>query len=315
MRTALDGGEPVLLHGPSPRRRVPRRAAQPALFDYARKAKDGRAQDALFEVRFGFELEDEWARNRRADDIDTIWDLLEALPPSNVEGNSRIEDLQLEKGEEGAWYGNDVIAIGEKELRERESFEDVLRHEVGHAVHEQRAAIIDPWLEQRFGWRKFDTSVAGIDGWVRLMGGWRGLPEDEQAHVRQLLRQALGGGESWVAGKAPDPPDGQPWWGKTFGPRLAYEKTGDDWYLNHAQWYRYRGRAFFLNYWYAQLMVVDAKTLDLVAKMPDAYAAMSHFEFFAELYALYYDVDDPKRKAIPPDVRRWLDQHVGRPGR
>ena len=41
--------------------------------------------------------------------------------------------------------------------------------------------------------------------------------------------------------------------------------------------------------WNARFMVVDTAALNLVAKMPDNYAAISHFEFFAEMYALYYD--------------------------
>jgi hypothetical protein len=33
-------------------------------------------------------------------------------------------------------------------------------------------------------------------------------------------------------------------------------------------------------------MVIDTAALNLVAKMPDNYAAMSYYEFFAEIYAL-----------------------------
>jgi hypothetical protein len=40
---------------------------------------------------------------------------------------------------------------------------------------------------------------------------------------------------------------------------------------------------------------------------------MSPLEFFAELYALYYDLDDPKRSAIPADVGKWLEKNVGQP--
>jgi hypothetical protein len=58
-------------------------------------------------------------------------------------------------------------------------------------------------------------------------------------------------------------------------------------------------------------MAVDAATLDLVADMPDSYAAMSPFEFFAELYALHYDLDDPLRGNIPNDVKTWLDKNIG----
>lgn len=38
------------------------------------------------------------------------------------------------------------------------------------------------------------------------------------------------------------------------------------------------------------------------------------FEFFAELYSLYYDLDDPDRKVIPKKVVNWLDANIGAPG-
>jgi hypothetical protein len=39
---------------------------------------------------------------------------------------------------------------------------------------------------------------------------------------------------------------------------------------------------------------------------------MSHYEFFAEMYALYYDYDDPKRKAIPAAVAKWMDENIAK---
>jgi hypothetical protein len=59
-------------------------------------------------------------------------------------------------------------------------------------------------------------------------------------------------------------------------------------------------------------MVVDTATLDLIDKLPDNYAAMSLYEFFAEMYALYYDYDDPKRIVIPIAVAKWFDANIGK---
>lgn len=282
------------------------------LFNYARSLGNGKAEDLIFEVRFGIELADDWAHNSDPNDIDTIWKLLRDVPVSNIEGNINLLKIELTKGEGGGVYGDNVISIGETELGNRERFEDVLRHEVGHAVHENRDAIVSPWLTSRFGWRQFDASTAGIDGWVTLMGGWGGLTATQRAEVAHYLRQALGGGSSWNPGPAPKPPASHPWWKQDFGPRLAYEKTGPNWFENYQTWHRSGGRAFFLNYWYGSLMVVDEVTLNLVASMPDSYAAMSHFEFFAELYSLYYDYDDPKRSVVPLDVAAWLDSNIGK---
>jgi hypothetical protein len=61
------------------------------------------------------------------------------------------------------------------------------------------------------------------------------------------------------------------------------------------------------------MMVVSESALQLVAKMPSSYAAMSHYEFFAEIYSLYYDADDPQRPVIPANVATWLDKNIGVP--
>ena len=283
------------------------------VFEYAKKRGDDKAQQMLFEVRFGFELEDEWSENKDRKDIGVLWDLLRSLPVSNVDGNTKIASLNLDKGGGGGTYGNNTIDIGEQELSVREGFEDVLRHEVGHAVHEQREALVTPWLQKQFGWRLFPSNPAGIDQWVKLMGGWGALSPKERSDVTQFLRQAVGPGERWVSGKKPNPALNHAWWAKNFGPRLAFEKSGkEDWFNNFNTWHRVGSLAFALNYWYAEFMVVDVSALAIVSKLPDAYAAMSHFEFFAELYALYYDVDDPKRKLIPAEVGKWLDANIGK---
>ena len=60
-------------------------------------------------------------------------------------------------------------------------------------------------------------------------------------------------------------------------------------------------------------MAVNESTLDLIAEMPSSYAAMSPYEFFAELYALYYDLDDPKRISIPTSVVNWIRETIGEP--
>jgi hypothetical protein len=65
-------------------------------------------------------------------------------------------------------------------------------------------------------------------------------------------------------------------------------------------YYQHGSNCFFVNYYYARLMQVKRSTVDLiVAAMPDRYAAMSQYEFFAELFAWYYDAQTSKRDKIP----------------
>lgn len=283
------------------------------LFEFSKQNDLQQLEEALFEIRFGIELENDWADNKDPDDIDTLWQLLKDLPATNVEGNTRIHEILLDDNEGGGWYSPEShdIAIGSEELVEREGFGGVIRHEVGHAVHELNEKLVDHWLGERFGWQTFSANAAGINAWVKLMGGWGDVTTSQRAQVREYLLTALGSGDSWGPGPTPSVPKGHPWHRPEFGPRLAFEKSGTDWYGNFKTWHRSGKHAFFLNYWYATLMAVDVSCLDLISKMPDDYAAMSHSEFFAELYALHYDLGNPKRAKIPADVGKWLDKHIG----
>ena len=285
------------------------------LFKYAKSKRLEALEDQLFEIRFNITLEDDWSKNEDPNDIDTLWQLLRDLPDSNVEGNAKIREILLDVGKGGGLYFPTThdIAIGSRELSTRERFEDVVRHEVGHAVHEQSAQLVNGWLQEQFGWRPFGTGDGEIDQWVQLMGGWGDLTAAQRADVRNALRTALGGGSSWSPGPTPALPPGHPWYKPDFGPRLAFEKTGASWFRNFRTWHRANGKAFFLNYWYRVLYVVDTAALDLVAQMPDAYASMSQYQFFAELYALYFDLDDPKRSVIPATVASWLKTNIGAP--
>jgi len=285
------------------------------LFEYSKQHNLQDLEDELFEIRFGIELEDDWAFNNDPDDIDTLWKLLKDLPDTNVEGNTKIHEMLLDEGTDGGMYDSQShdIAIGARGIRSRERFEDTVRHEVGHAVHEQNQREVDAWLENRFGWRTFQATDAGISDWVEAMGGWGPLSSSQQRDVSNALRTCIGSGGSWEPGPSPVLPSAHPWNGAGFGPRLAFEQSPRQWYEAFNNWYRTGNTAFFLNYWYRTFMAVDVASLKIVEKMPSNYASMSPFEFFAELYALHFDLNDPDRSAIPSDVSQWLNDHIGAP--
>jgi hypothetical protein len=145
------------------------------------------------------------------------------------------------------------------------------------------------------------------------MGGWRGASAEERRDVTAALRALLLDGGAFGPAAASHFPKGHVWNAPDFGPRLAFEKTGSSWWRRHRLWHRLDGRAFFLNWWYGTLVCVREETLALVAGMPDDYAAMSHFEFFAELYALYHDLDDPLRDRLPESLRAEMKTLWGAP--
>jgi hypothetical protein len=304
-------------------RRLPRGAHLPSeakqelqvVFDEAVALGRSDVQEQLFEVRYGLDLEDgDWQRNANNEDIDVLWDVLKQLPPGNVEGSTTLNQFLLDNGRGGGWYDPNTydVGIGERMLADRDLFEDVVRHEVGHAVHEQHAQRVDAWLHERFGWQRFGKSDADIDAWVRLMGGWGPLEEAEQSQVRDVLREAMGDGGVWDAVRLEPRPEGHPWRREDLAARQAYERSDSNWYLHHPTWYRANGKAFFVNFYYSELMVVDEATSKFISRvMPSPYAAMSPLEFFAELYALYHDPRDPRRQLLPDDVSQWLADNVG----
>jgi hypothetical protein len=144
-----------------------------------------------------------------------------------------------------------------------------------------------------------------------LGSGWAALNATQKTQMRALIRQACGPGSVWSPKVTPDAPPTSPWRGANFGPRLAFEMSGDCWYDKNDQWYRASGKAFAFNFWYGRLMCVAEGTLAFIdAHMPDRYAAMSPDEFFAELYALYYHPTDARRQQMPADVVKWMAEHI-----
>ena len=281
---------------------------------------DGRSdiQDELFEVRFGVELDDEWGKDRATGDIDTLWDLLKTLPDTNVEGNAHIHEIFLKPGEGGGSFdptSDDVEVTNDPEAA---SFQTVMRHEIGHAVHEkldkEQKQLVTNYLTLKFGWEVYPGDTAGARAWVDAMDGWGQIAEGDRRNIADALVASLGNGSSWAPPPVVSLPSSSPWWNGDFGPRLAVTGTLENWYDSNSKWYRKGSKAYFLNYWYRQFMIVDISVLDFInTRMPWDYAAMSPAEFFAELYALYYNLGDPRRAAIPPDVAAWLSQNVGVP--
>ncbi|BAZ08731.1 hypothetical protein NIES4071_05370 [Calothrix sp. NIES-4071] len=286
------------------------------LFVWAKDGGNGQLQDKLFEVRFNKKLDDDWYLNDDPDDIDTLWKLLQNLPDTNVEGNTRFDVIDLEDGG-GAFYspGDDQIVIGRGFFP---SFEDVMLHEVGHAVQEKldqaKKDLVTNQLKEQFGWQTFGLDDSEIDAWVKLMGGYGNITDLQKQEIRKYLRDSIGFGGQWEPPQqAPNVPSGHPWYATNFGPRLACEQTGAYWYDKNQKWYRANGLAFFLNYYYQTFTVVNESTLDLVERMPSSYAAMSPFEFFAELYAVFYNLNYSDWGNIPQNLRDWLWDNIGSP--
>ena len=290
-----------------------------AVFEFARDVNRSDIEERVFEIRFGFDIESDWFKNSDQDDTKALWTLLKDLPDIAVEGNTWIKAIYLDEDQDGGLYDPSTkeIHIGSMIESGTNAFRNVVLHEVGHAVQEkfdtQKKMLITKWLEKNFGWQLFDPNSTGIDAWINMMGGYPPQTLGKtRTEVRAFIAQSVGQGGSFNAPKIVNGPAGHLWNNPKFGPRSAFEKARSNWFTHCDKWHRSGTKRFFVNYYYQQLMVVDTATIDLIVKsMPDRYAAMSHFEFFAELFAWYYDSKAEKREAIPPFAATWFSQNVG----
>jgi hypothetical protein len=288
--------------------------------EYARKLGRSDIERRMFKLRFGFGIGDDWFKNDDADDVKTIWKLLEDLPDIAVEGNTWIKAIYIDKADDGGGSydpSTKEISIGSDLQSNTNYFRAVVLHEVGHAVQakfdRQKSDIVQQWLAKSYGWRTFGTRSRDVDAWIELMGGYPdGTTVQTKTQVRGYIQQSIGKGNTFEAAKIVNGPAGHLWNKESFGPRKAFALTGSDWYTRCGSWHLHSGKRFFVNYHYQELMVVDDATVKLIIhQMPDKYAAMSPIEFFAELFAWYYDAESPKRSEIPASVVAWLRKNVG----
>ena len=289
------------------------------LFEYAHQHDLSDLEATLFNVRYDHTLAGDWTLNKDPNDIATLYNLLSTLPVTNVEGNTSINQIFLD-GTSGGMYATTThdIHIGEGLLPPASGFARTVLHEVGHSVEDHYYAKVAPWIATRFGWQMLGVWKGSpaqwqplIDQWVGMMGGWGAATPAERNDMRGWIVTALGRGSSWDPGPMPNPPAGHIWLSPNYGPRLAVEHTHDHWYQHAAEWFSYGGKKFFLNYWYATLGVVDETTVTVIGKMPWNYAAMSPAEFFAELYAAFFNTDHRNIAFMPQDVADWISANIG----
>jgi hypothetical protein len=279
-------------------------------------------KEELWEIYFGKELTAERGMVK-LELVEQLWGLLDGLSDAEIEGNSFIEEIRVGVPGGTSFYDPDTNDIGIDRASlpkgrpyDREWFEQVMLHEVGHAVHAKHQKQVDQMLMSLFGWERFPTTDAGIDGWIRAMGDYpETFGELQKRQVRSYIRQAVGNGERWTPPVRPRVPDGHPWNAEDFGPRLAFEGTvvrdnTKRWYDSHMNWYAVGDRRFFVNYYYGELMVVNEEAIQQVhAGALDCYALMAPPEFFAELY-MTANAREPgliqRRGSLAPKALRFL---------
>ncbi len=291
-----------------------------------------RSIEKLFEIRFNVDLGSGWYKSHHTH-IWKLWAALKTLPDKHVEQNSEIKQIVLDTKDHrnGGTYnsGTGIIAIGDTlaSTGSKTFFDKTVRHEIGHAVEDQRTKLVKGWQKNVAGWKLYSRSKPNIKKWIAEMGGYGTkvkLTDTDKKDILDYIDSLLvkPTPASWLPDSSIPAPRikfaGRP---NVINSRPIQAVMGctdftpphQRWYQLNSSWVVYGGKAFSLNYWYSQLMVVDAKQLrSLMAFLPSSYAAMSPGEFFAEVYAYFYDPKYPTGSAVPKSIKTWFEKNLGR---
>lgn len=289
-----------------------------------------------FEARFDVNLEEQEASGSDAaaswsvEMLRAIWLQLDVLPLDHVSGNTCLEAFEAIRGSGGFWSGGDTVQIGED--KDPAHVDHTVRHEIGHAVHSERAGTIDAWLQAEMNMWHFSGDASGLGQWVTDLGGfpdtWTNAAGEEQsfgatekAEVLDMLQSFLGGGSSWSPARAniTDDQDADRvayWSAMPANVQDAVTQSTSRWYNNYTNWASGTKGKYFLNYWYAVPYYMGATAESVVGATGRNYTAMSYKEFFANCYAEFFE--DPAGYAdhslwggsLPGSVQTFMRNHV-----
>ena len=309
--------------------------------------------EGIMESRFGIdvgELGDESKKQGvawEAGGLRRAWDVLLALPPAHVEGNSDMDALlryvgldadgnvQTPSGAGGFFRGSsDVVAMQYSEanllggntsadvgdaLRDVNRFDKVVRHEVGHAVDDRMNASGTYCLTSAGGgWKVHGGDHDTVLNAAFAVAGAAvtGLTEDEQGELRDLLEAVMGDDkddefrtrlDALFAGKTEAERDDIE---DDDSVQLVLLGMADPWYNASNGGIASGGRVYEASYgtgWNSYEVASRAKKVS-------TYQHRAPGEWFAEVYATYYQphADGPGTilAGTDPTTKTWFDTNV-----
>jgi hypothetical protein len=220
----------------------------------------------------------------------------------------------------------------------KDRYAQVFRHEMGHAVDDKLGAPVTDLRIHQAGW----TQHEGADAWIAALGGYGNIPADLQPTVRGAVQAYLGkgnvftaptptfeqtliaqlqglhpGNEQCIEGK-PNPVEDdlarlRPLYPTNFLLRVCIASQGDNNYFRFAQWPGDGARVYFLNHYYAKPYSLSVATHNHLKQWGDSSAAFSDKEWFAEIYAAWYDPAGNK-PSFPAFVTSFFENVVDKMG-
>ncbi|MBK9643588.1 MAG: hypothetical protein IPO67_00260 [Deltaproteobacteria bacterium] len=247
--------------------------------------------------------------NWTVENIRAVWDELEFLPDQDVSDNTVLSAFQAISGDRGFWSGGDTIQLGEG-LRtatwQPDRLGHTVRHEVGHAVHDQLAGTVNAWLQSSIGFWYSGGGRAGLESLINTLGGWpekwtdsagaeQDFGDDQKSAVLDMLEAHTGGSPSFTAATTlPDPAapasdlDRQ-WAAMKPAVLSCFRLSANRWYDNYAAMPTGANGKYFWNHWYKKPYYFSGNAETAIVATGDNYSAMSEKEFFANCYAEYFE--------------------------
>lgn len=263
------------------------------------------------------------------------WRQLDVLPDQDVTANNVYQAFAAISGGGGLYghsaaAGGTAIQIGQGNTGTY--LAHTVRHEVGHAVHDQIRGTVNPWLQREMEFWYYGGGADDVLTWLRQVGSfpasYRGADGrsaafgDAQAMEVAQMVETWVGQASWSPTRA-NVTDGQSpdrvalWNALPDTMKNAVIQSKANWYTNYANFQTgANGRQYFLNHWYHRAYYIGRRARQTIDAIGENYTAMSEFEFFANCYAEFFKdpagYTDNSRWGgnLPADVKQFFRNHV-----
>lgn len=294
-------------------------------------------QKKLFEAQFNVRITGSGGASFTQDELRTLYAQARVLPPNQVEGNPSWATLLRANGVAEGSHGGSTITMGAQNNAAR--YSQVFRHEVGHAVDDRLGSRSSNLRLNEAGWHQYGT----IDQWITALGGYGDIPATLQPVVRRAAQAYLGAGNTFDSptptfeatllaqvraahpgvAQAPDGKDDvskdlatlRNHYGTATLLKACIASQGRTNYWRFASWPEAGGKVFFINHYYAKPYSLSSATWTNLKSWNNSAAAFSDKEWFAEIYADWYQNGiGGAHTAFPDYVTNFFTTQVERLG-
>ncbi len=271
---------------------------------------------AAFEHRWAADVEGIWGR----ESLRKVWSQLDRLPPEHVKPGMAVTLLT---GVEGRVSSESTHTV---EVAQGAPIEGAVRHEVGHALHENNPGVVDGWLG-KMGFKEQGEGINGVLALIKALGGFpktyvdaagkrRPFGEGERHTIEVMLQNHTGTTSTFKAGAELPKTTGTSlvnllWAAMPAAVRQCFQLSADSWYMHFTEFPEGTGGAWFWNHYYGKAYSMSRKVRSVVGASGDPYGAMSDKEFFAVCYENYFKSATSTGPPVyggtmPPDVAKFL---------